>query len=77
MNLKQIEGVGKNLAAVFILAFMDAIYSVVTLGPPRDWPAVRAIIGRASLAGIIAVFGWLKMHRPAAVSKESLPAQTP
>ena len=64
MNLKQIEGIGLNILSVFVVSFLGAIYSAVTNGIPHDWPGARKLLGTASLSGLIAVFGWIKMKSP-------------
>ena len=69
MNLKQIEGVFLNLVAIFAMAALDSVYSLITLGLPTSWPAVRAILGRAALAGAVACFAWIKMRSPWAQNK--------
>ncbi len=70
MTVKQIESVAANILAVFGCAVGGAIYSVIAQGQiPQDWPGVRRLLGTASLAGVVAVFGWIKLKSPWATDK--------
>lgn len=65
MNLKQLQSTGELLAGIFGTAFAGAVVTTVQAGQiPATWPQVRHVLAGAALAGVMAVFGWLKMKSP-------------
>jgi len=65
MTIKQLESAGEIALGLFGSAFVGAIVTTIQAGQvPSTWPQARHVLAGAALAGLMAVFGWLKMKSP-------------
>lgn len=67
MTIKQLESKAEIILGLFACAFFGAIVAAVQSGQlPVTWPQWQHVMGGGLTAGLMAVYGWIKMKSPLA-----------
>lgn len=75
MTIKQLESKAEIVIGLFSSAAAGALYDALQNGMPHDWPTAKRMLLSAGFAGVVAVFGWIKMRSPFQPAGTTPPSQ--